>query len=135
LVLSVGSGTGLLEALLQESLPALRIEGVEVSLNVNKYMPADRVNLVGGTWDIYPNASEAFALLFVYPRESSLVRRYLQLCSRTAHVILWLGPRADWPDLQFNLEDSEFDCVEEVADCGLLPYEMMVAISKLQPKT
>jgi hypothetical protein len=129
LVLSVGSGSGLFEALLQECLSVSRIEGVEVSHSVNKYLSADRVNVVGGTWDLSSKARRAAALLFVYPREPKLISRYLEECSPVMSVVLWLGPRVDWPDFKHAFKDSNFQALKEVENSGLAPYEVLIAIS------
>ncbi|KAI0542501.1 hypothetical protein GGR58DRAFT_252745 [Xylaria digitata] len=95
LVLSIGSGTGLLEELLHaylnhgshNSLPTpnhlnfirnWRVEGVEVNQAVNIHLPEDRINHVAGTWAVHESrARDTSALMFVYPRDSALVRRYI----------------------------------------------------------
>ncbi|KAI0401482.1 hypothetical protein F4802DRAFT_580402 [Xylaria palmicola] len=97
LILSIGSGTGLLEELLHAHLdpdppPAAAappggrwrrrrwcVEGVEVDPPaVNVHLPEDRVNRVPGTWAVLGSrARDAAALLFVYPRDGALVRRYV----------------------------------------------------------
>ncbi|KAI1733462.1 hypothetical protein F4680DRAFT_441653 [Xylaria scruposa] len=91
LILSIGSGTGLLEELLHvylnkgdhvstnsSSAENWRVEGVEVNPAVNIYLPEDRINHVLGTWAVLETrAREATVLIFVYPRDGALVRRYL----------------------------------------------------------
>ncbi|KAI1275005.1 hypothetical protein F5Y07DRAFT_371454 [Xylaria sp. FL0933] len=99
LILSIGSGTGLLEELLHVCLnendgarhqtgpsPASvptrdwRVEGVEVNHAVNIHVPEDRINQVAGTWAIHePRARDATALMFIYPRDGALVRRYIEI--------------------------------------------------------
>lgn len=132
LILSVGSGSGLLEAHLHKTFPSLNLQVIEVASSVNKYMPTDLVHLVGGTWDLCSIAPNALALLFVYPREPSLVSRYLQECRENARIVLWLGPRVDWPDYLQTFENSAFSQIEEAEDCGIAPFEMMVVMT--QPK-
>ncbi|KAJ8128977.1 hypothetical protein O1611_g4655 [Lasiodiplodia mahajangana] len=93
LVLSIGSGTGLLEELLhaylnnlnththvpEERIKSWRVEGVEVNPAVNTHLPEDRINYVAGTWAVLSTrAREATALMFVYPRDGALVRRYVE---------------------------------------------------------
>ncbi|GAP91534.1 hypothetical protein SAMD00023353_6500660 [Rosellinia necatrix] len=92
LLLSVGSGTGLLEELLHAHLNRpreagaeavgerpWRVEGVEVRSSVNVHLPGDRVNHVPGTWALHEGrARAAAALLFAYPRDGRLVRRYVE---------------------------------------------------------
>ncbi|KAF2972070.1 hypothetical protein GQX73_g1615 [Xylaria multiplex] len=95
LILSIGSGTGLLEELLHDylnhgshnSLSApnhpnfignWRVEGVEVNQAVNVHLPEDRISRVAGTWAVHESrARDATALMFVYPRDGALVRRYI----------------------------------------------------------
>ncbi|KAI1332438.1 hypothetical protein F5Y16DRAFT_177997 [Xylariaceae sp. FL0255] len=87
LILSIGSGTGLLEELLHTYLLdnnnknndiAWRVEGVEVNPSVNVYLPEDRINHVPGTWATHPGrARDATVLLFVYPRDGLLIQRYV----------------------------------------------------------
>lgn len=108
LILSVGSGSGLLEAHLQKHLNSLpdstskfTIQGVEVRSSpteapVNKYLPEQHYTTVRGTWELSPLLEDANALLFVYPRDPGLVSRYLAARPASLRVVLWLGPRADW---------------------------------------
>lgn len=108
LVLSVGSGSGLLEAHLQKNLNSLpdsiskfTIQGVEVRSSpteapVNKYLPEQHYTTVRGTWELSPLLEDADTLLFVYPRDPVLVSRYLAARPASLRVVLWLGPRADW---------------------------------------
>ncbi|KAE8386859.1 hypothetical protein BDV23DRAFT_186854 [Aspergillus alliaceus] len=100
LTLSIGSGTGLLEALLTHHYPSLQIEGVEVSSSINRYIPEQDMHVVTGTWDLlHERAPDATAWMFVYPRDPRLVERYIEMYGMgKVEVILWLGPRADWGD-------------------------------------
>ncbi|KAI0453905.1 hypothetical protein F5B21DRAFT_264554 [Xylaria acuta] len=93
LILSIGSGTGLLEELLHvylnhgddddalvhsNSAKSWRVEGVEVNPAVNIYLPEDRINHVRGTWAVLETrAREAAALMFAYPRDGAMVHRYI----------------------------------------------------------
>jgi hypothetical protein len=101
LVLSVGSGSGLLETILQGQY-ALQIEGVEVSQTVNRYLPEERIHIVNGTWAVSPLALLCSALLFVYPRDPSLLSRYIQgaAASPNLRMVLWVGPAVDWEAFQ-----------------------------------
>lgn len=108
LILSVGSGSGLLEAHLLKHLKALphstsefTIQGVEVRSSpteapVNKYLPEQHYTTVRGTWELSPLLEVADVLFFVYPRDTSLVNRYLAGRPAALRVVVWLGPRADW---------------------------------------
>ncbi|RYP61863.1 hypothetical protein DL771_009982 [Monosporascus sp. 5C6A] len=163
LVLSIGSGSGLLEALLQSrwaTVSALasasasdnttaaattisaaaspRIEGVEVRASVNRYLPAAAVGTVRGTWEVSPRARSdptVAALLFVYPRSPALVSRYLR--EAAASVAVWLGHRSDWPDFEpcFAGAPGFGGAVEVVGGCaaGLVEYEMMAIVRRRVP--
>ncbi|KAF2664093.1 hypothetical protein BT63DRAFT_429628 [Microthyrium microscopicum] len=101
LVLSVGSGSGLLETILTQHDSHLQIEGVEVSQNdqtVNTYLPEERIHVVNGTWAVSPLALLCSALLFVYPRDPSLLARYIQgaAASPNLEAVVWIGPKVDW---------------------------------------
>lgn len=126
--LSVGSGSGLLEALITHHHPNVLVEGVEVSSSVNLYIAEQDMNVVSGTWDLHPRAAQAKAWMFVYPREPQLVTRYIERFGdgdQTAETILWLGPRADWADYGGCFRHSKFSLLS-FEDVGLAPYEMLV---------
>ncbi|KAI0197025.1 hypothetical protein F4808DRAFT_299542 [Astrocystis sublimbata] len=177
LLLSIGSGTGLLEELLHNYLNsaihndshglssarnestrnAWRIEGVEVDLSVNIYLPEDRINHVPGTWAVLSSRTQndAAALMFVYPRERGLVRRYVDAFFNTltttkdGRFVLWLGPKCDWEDTGFgdltqthtyshshaeNRDEYEFEVLDmRDGDVGLAEYEML-AVLRLKRK-
>ncbi|KAK9799888.1 hypothetical protein SCARD494_01681 [Seiridium cardinale] len=143
LVLSVGSGSGLLEALLLErwstlSEPKLFIEGVEVQQSVeatllNKYLPEQHHSSVKGTWDLSPRAEEAAALMFVYPRSPQLISRYLRQCSQSdLEIVGWLGPKCDWSDFEKCFEgiDGWLTRVVPGGESGLLEYEMLALMER-----
>ena len=110
-ILSIGSGSGLLEVLLTQENPRLHIEGVEVSDSINKYLPVDRMNIVRGTWDVCGRAAHVSSWLFVYPRSPDLVRKYLERFGQSPdlEVILWIGPRDDWLEYELVLKDFGFE--------------------------
>jgi hypothetical protein len=103
LTLSVGSGTGLLEALFLQRHPHRSSPdsflGVEVSQTrpINRFLPEANTAVVPGTWAIAP--SEAEGLMFVYPRQPGLVRVYLGQGTRLRTVV-WIGPRCDVADFE-----------------------------------
>ena len=140
LVLSVGSGTGLLEALLHAKwTPSpLWIEGVEVLQSASsKYLPEQCCETVKGTWEISPRAEHAASILFVYPRSPELVRRYVQLFARPSsplRAVMWLGPNCDWPELQacFALGPGWLPVrIAHGAAAGLVDYEMMAIVQRI----
>lgn len=146
LVLSVGSGSGLLEALLCEKWSAsdelgLFIEGIEVrqssnSTSLNKYLPEQHHSTVKGTWDLTGRTSEAAVLMFVYPRNPQLVTRYLSECANLneskCETAIWLGPKCDWTDFERCFTELHRWSTHIVPDegSGLLDYEMMAYIEK-----
>ncbi|RYP32493.1 hypothetical protein DL767_005182 [Monosporascus sp. MG133] len=158
LVLSIGSGSGLLEALLQSRWTAAsesasvsasdnttsnataspRIEGVEVRSSVNRYLQAAAVGTVKGTWEVSPRARSdpaVAALLFAYPRSPALVSRYLR--EAEVSVAVWLGHRSDWPDFEPCFAGAPgFDGAVEVVGgraAGLVEYEMMAVVRRRVP--
>ncbi|RYO83479.1 hypothetical protein DL764_009450 [Monosporascus ibericus] len=151
-VLSIGSGSGLLEALLQSrwtgnattaatttsAAASPRIEGIEVRASVNRYLPAAAVGTVKGTWEVSPRARSdpaVAALLFAYPRSPALVSRYLR--EAEAGVAVWLGHRSDWLDFEPCFAGAPgFDGAVEVVGgraAGLVEYEMMAVVRRRVP--
>jgi hypothetical protein len=97
LVLSIGSGFGLLEAYLLAH--ERDVIGVEVMPSSNQYLPASRHRIVHGTRFLEPLAAEATTWLFVYPRRPGLVQQYIQEYGLgIVEKIIWAGPKADWED-------------------------------------
>lgn len=153
LTLSVGSGSGLLEAYLQSlwsSTPGcdLMIHGLEVQTAdgagpVNRYLPEQNCGTVRGTTQLSSELNSACALLFVYPRDPALVLRYLQaakdLSNRPLQAVVWLGPRADFDifagspqsPLKIGLGDNtDFDPVEVTEVRGMADYEMIAVVRR-----
>ncbi|KAK0671622.1 hypothetical protein QBC41DRAFT_384717 [Cercophora samala] len=99
LTLSIGSGHGLLEALLLHHYPtrSRSFYGVEVSAPtpVNLFLAEQNTLTVAGTWGMVDDGllAEADGLMFVYPRQPSLARAYLEKWK--GEVVVWIGPRAD----------------------------------------
>lgn len=99
LILSIGSGYGLLEALLIAEPYGLNIVGIEVEPSSNRYLPAMAHQTVYGSRFLTPLAREAATWLFVYPRRVGLVGEYLgEFNSSTVTQIIWIGPQSDWTD-------------------------------------
>ncbi|KAI7773290.1 hypothetical protein LA080_011353 [Diaporthe eres] len=143
LVLSVGSGSGLLEAHLLKHLTSLpectstfTIQGLEVrspptAAPVNKYLPEQHSATVRGTWERSPLIDVADTLLFVYPREPDLVTRYLAARSASLRIVLWLGPCADWEVFGGCFQGLEgFGDVEiiEGGSAGVAEFEMIAVV-------
>ncbi|KXH45045.1 hypothetical protein CSIM01_01174 [Colletotrichum simmondsii] len=133
LTLSIGSGTGLVEALLDSlagthgqdptreapqgshgshAVPAprpLNLTSIEIAPSPNKYHRNHRT--VPGTWALDPAAAEAKAWMFVYPKQAALVRKYMEAFASSnssekgvVETVLYVGPRMDWDDFRGALE-------------------------------
>lgn len=130
LLLSIGAGTGLFESQLifhfrKHGMNNIRVEAVEVQSGITTYLPKDAVHRVQGTWSISDQAHNAHVLLFVYPREPQLVKRYLQQFQRSVQFVLWFGPMADWVEYDAMLHDvATFSNPLILEDAGLVPYEV-----------
>ncbi|KAL1848344.1 hypothetical protein Daus18300_013626 [Diaporthe australafricana] len=146
LILSIGSGSGLLEAHLLDHLSSLTnlnstftIRGVEVRSSpsagpVNKYLPEDNAVTVRGTWELSSSLDSVDTLLFVYPRDPKLVSRYLEARPVSLRVVVWLGPRADWEVFGSCFEGLDgFGCVDviEGEDAGVAGFEMMAILRRM----
>lgn len=151
-VLSVGSGSGLLEHLLmlhaENSGPdgSWLVEGVEVQQpesqpSVNKYLSEPHYHTVQRTSTISPRLYHdgVQGLMFVYPRQPSLVSQYLaELGGRGSclDTVIWLGPRADWRDFSacFDPQPSSKGrppreiTVLSGTEAGLDDYELMAIV-------
>jgi hypothetical protein len=134
-VVSVGSGTGLLERLiLQEYAGQHDIVGIEIDAQVNKYLPEHQIECVTGTWDCCPSAASASAWLWVYPRTPLLVSRYIQQYGNgNVQKVVWLGPRVDWPEFKDAFSQWDRLDFETPDDCGVVEYEMMVVMNVRKP--
>lgn len=125
--LSIGSGSGLLEALLTHSNASISVEGVEVASTVNRYIAEEDMHLAAGAWDLYARAQQATAWMFVYPRDPRLVSRYIERYGpENVEVVVWLGPRVDWVDYEACFRGSAFSDVRVLEKAGLEPYEIAV---------
>ena len=151
--LSIGSGTGLLEALLQQQINSNRssevtyrtflVRGVEVvsAAKVNCYLHDDAFDVVSGAWVTSESAldPDVKAWLFVYPRQPSLVLKYIGMLQARAELdnqlmlIVWAGPRVDWSDYEeiFRRLSSEWGTKLVPGDsCGLLEWECLALIER-----
>ena len=123
--ISIGCGTGFLEAVLLDHHPNLCLIAIEVRSGIVRYLPEEMFEIVKGTWALYQPAFSAAAWMFIYPREVSLVRKYRDR-SRDSYVrlVLWMGPRADLPEYEGIFDKPWLKRVHE--NCGLRSYEAMV---------
>lgn len=124
--LSIGSGSGLLESLLNQSDKNISVHGVEVSSTINRHLDEENMHVVTGAWGLYSFAQQATAWMFVYPRDPKLVTKYIDTYGDDAvELIVWLGPRVDWPDYEPCFRQSAFSKLS-FPDIGLAPYEIAV---------
>jgi len=108
ITLSIGSGSGLLEAIL--TAPGNKcIECVELETlrEIDKYIAEKAMHYVSGMQSLCERAGHADAWLFVYPRDPALVSRYIERFGNgSVGKIFWLGPRQDWDDLVVKLAEQ-----------------------------
>ena len=127
----MGSGPGLLEALLLHQYPhradAKSFFGVEVlsQTPVNRYLPEDNLIVVPGTWAVANQAQAAAACIFVYPRQPSLVAEYLSRGARIQTVI-WIGPKGDKDEYYERLAEWGTEDAMAVEGIALGESEAMV---------
>lgn len=125
LTLSIGSGSGLLEALLLHQRPTLDLKAVEVPTTKNKYMPVDRIEIVKGYRDLCSLAADASAWMFIYPRDPWLIQKYVQhFGDRKCELIIWIGPKADFPKIGKDFLGKMW-IIGDYEECGLKNYEIM----------
>ena len=125
MTISIGCGTGLLEAFLLQHCPELCLQAIEVRSEIIEYLPKENYELVRGTWDLSSTAVSATSWIFVYPREASLIKHYQEAFSGGAvSLVIWIGPRSDLPQCENMFGYPWIQRVHE--DCGLSPYEAMV---------
>lgn len=138
-VLSIGSGYGLLEALMLAEHPETIIIGVEVQPSSNQYLPPANHRSVVGTRFLDPLAADAEAWLFVYSKRVGLVDEYVNEYSRgRLKTIVWAGPKADWEDYATCFEDSpgkgiawEVECTS-ADEVGGRAWEL-IAVARRRP--
>ena len=133
LILSVGSGTGLLERMLLQAGEAcgrpIDVYGVEVTSCSNVHLPRDRVLEVPSTTSVSEKLMLASTLMFVYPRQRSLIEKYLDASvGGTLEQVVWLGPRNDYPDAGELLLASFLD-IECLDGAGIAEYELLAIAS------
>jgi hypothetical protein len=125
--LSVGSGSGLLEALIAHHDEKASVQGVEIGSTVNRYIAEEDMNVVIGGWGLCSAAQQATAWMFVYPRDPKLLKKYIDTYGdRPVELIVWLGPKVDWPDYEPQFCQSSFSELTFPDGIGITPYEVVV---------
>ena len=134
LILSVGSGSGLFEAIIlhvaeHDRGRSLNLCGIEVPPCINKHLSQDRVLRVPCSMSLHPEAFFASALMFIYPRRANLVAMYLDAFSDGAlETLVWLGHRNDWPEMELLLL-AAFVKLEQIDGPGIPDYELVAVAS------
>lgn len=131
LVLSIGSGYGLLEAYLATQTQNRHIIGVEVAPSSNLYLPDGQHRIVVGSRFLEPLAADAKTWLFVYPRRVGLVREYLaEFEDGKVDRIVWAGPHADWHDFEDCFPSTWKIALHNAGEVGGRAWELIAVISK-----
>lgn len=133
LTLSIGSGYGLLEALL---LSDRKVVGVEVRPTSNQYIPTPHHRVVYGSHTLDPLAAKATTWMFVYPKRVGLVEEYIkEFGDQDVEKIVWVGPKADWEDYKpcfAEGEGTQWDMQVKSADeVGGRAWEMVAVATKV----
>lgn len=126
LTISIGSGSGILEALILRDRPEICLRAIEVSQDINQYLSAKNLQIVSGTWDLCAMAANSIAWIFVYPRDFSLVEKYLQnFGSASVQLLFFLGPKADSSNVKALMENRAWKR-EAIEECGVSQYEALL---------
>ncbi|KAI9656607.1 MAG: hypothetical protein M1821_004814 [Bathelium mastoideum] len=134
-VLSIGCGSGMLEALLalwMENRINITISGVEVKGSEVFALPESMVEYVPGTFALSSLAKTAHVWMFVYPRDPRLLSKYLsEHGDGEVEKVIWLGPRADWDNFADVFKGyKDWTAPVFLDDCGLVSYELLVLVHK-----
>ncbi|CAI6328948.1 unnamed protein product [Periconia digitata] len=131
LILSIGSGTGFLEALLRSEPHDINIIGVEVHPSINRYLQTNHHRVVAGSYSLEPLAIEAETWLFIYPRRVGLVQSYISTYGQgVINQIVWIGPTADWEDYKQCFEVHWDLKVQSAGELGGRGWELVAVASK-----
>lgn len=105
LVLSVGCGSGLLEMLLLD-LGELNLVGVEIPSCPNLYLSPVHHIQVSDSYTLSDEALLATSIMFVYPRSSNLLQRYLAAYADAAMTtVVLICPKIEWPEFRDILSE------------------------------
>ncbi|KAI4192296.1 MAG: hypothetical protein LQ346_004368 [Caloplaca aetnensis] len=130
LTISIGHGHGLLEAYLLQQDPTLNLLGVDVFHSSPQYLPESQVRILSSTSALLGEATAAEAWVFVYPKDLGLLGRYVQEYGDGAvKLIVWIGPRMDWEDVERGIPRKGWT-IEEPGVTGLKGYEVLVLCRK-----
>jgi hypothetical protein len=133
LILSIGSGYGLLEALLLSPPYSLNVIGIEVQPSPNIYLHSSNHKEVIGSRSLHELAAETEAWMFVYPRRVGIVEEYLKTYGDgRVQCVLWLGPRADWEDYKSVFGKQWAVEVKAADEVGGRAWEL-IAVARKKP--
>lgn len=126
LAISTGHGHGLLEAYLLQNDQDLNLLGIDVVRKEPQYLPDSVVRILTSTSALSVEAAVAEAWMFVYPKDLSLVGRYVREHGNGAvNLIIWIGPRMDWMEVERGLLGRGWNVEIPVVN-GLKEYEVLV---------
>ncbi len=134
LTLSIGCGSGLLEAILLHAADVdhgkqLNLFGVEVPDCAITHLTPDRVLRVPNTMSLHDDAILASTLMFVYPRQAKLIRMYIDAAVDGAlEQLIWLGHRSDWAEAELLLL-AAFSKIQCIDGPGIAAYELLAIAS------
>ncbi|KAF2280464.1 uncharacterized protein EI97DRAFT_430182 [Westerdykella ornata] len=138
LVISIGSGYGLLEALLLSRPYSVNIIGVEVQPSSNQYLPPSHHRVVAGSRFLDSSALKSAVWLFVYPKRVGLVGEYVKAYGMgLVQKIIWAGPKLDWDDYRPVFLDKSAGMIWRVEtrsadEIGGHAWEMLAIATKLR---
>lgn len=115
--------------LYQKTKGSINICGVEVPSCQSVYLPEDRMLRVTSTTSLHLDAFLADTLMFCYPRQPSLIHRYVdQFGSGALAQTVLIVHHNDWIDMKDLLHDL-FSTVEVLDNAGLPEYEVLAVAS------
>jgi hypothetical protein len=130
LTLSIGSGYGLLEALLLSPPYSLNATGVEVQPSPNTYLQPSNHKEVTGSRSLHELAGEAEGWMFVYPRRVGMVDEYMKTYGEgRVECVIWIGPQADWGDYEGCFEGWQVT-VQSANEVGGRAWERIAVARK-----
>ncbi|KAF1970228.1 hypothetical protein BU23DRAFT_395967, partial [Bimuria novae-zelandiae CBS 107.79] len=130
LTLSIGSGYGLLEAILLNPPYNVNIVGVEVQPSPNTHLPHTRHRTVPGSRFLEPLAQEAGVWMFAYPRRVGLLDEYLrEHGGGKVEMVVWIGPTMDWEDYRGCFEEWQVEA-KSAEEVGGRAWEVIAVARK-----
>lgn len=105
---------------------------MEVSKDIDLYLPDEVLNIVDWTGGLCDAAGDATMWLFVYLRFNELMGRYLKALGKGAvQSIICLNSKADHEDLDALMQHYAWE-KEIITESGFADYEMLIHWQKHQ---